>query len=104
MLCVSSGFALPNTPLLAPSGDIVITTDLCPLAFGERFKDPFLTLSSTSIGLSVLILTPSNPSALDQSEIWGSWVLPGGEMAGFPVSSGGGVTLPGLHWSGCNPD
>lgn len=104
MLWVSSGFILPNILSLAPSGDIVITIDFCPLAFGEIVKDPFLTVSSTNIGLSVLILAPSNSSALGQSETWGSWVLPGGEMAGFPVSSGGGVTVPGLHWSGCNLD
>lgn len=107
MLWASSGFSLPNTLLLTPSGDIAKIIDLCPLLFGEGLKVPFCTLSSTSIGLSVpnpYAPHPSNSSSLVQSEVWGSWVLPRGEMDGFPVCTGGGVTAPGLHWSGHNPD
>ena len=107
MLWASSGFSVPNTLLLTLSGDITMTIDFCPLPFGEGLKILFCTLSSTSIGLSVPISSaphPSNSSSLAQSEVWGSWVPPQTETDGFPVCAGGGVTAPGLHWSGRNPD
>lgn len=47
---------------------------------------------------------PNNSSVPAQSEVQVSWVLPGGETGGVPVSAGGGVAAPGLHWSGCDPD
>lgn len=31
-------------------------------------------------------------------------MLPRGETDGVPVSAGGGVIAPGLHWSGREPD
>lgn len=99
----SSRFFPPDPLLLTPSGDTVMTMDLCLLL--ERGSSVSSSLSEALILVSLSpSLSPSNSSVPAQSEVQVSWVLSGGETGGVPVPAGGGVPGPGLHWSGCDPD